>query len=182
MARHRAGGGAALLWRIPGRTPWPPPLPAGPPCSGAPPAACVAMRLQRCLSHNPPAVSLSEAGWVGHCRGTPGTAHSITPAGAPRPPPLPAGPPCSGAPPAACVAMRLQRCLSHNPPAVSLSEAGWVGHCRGTPGTAHSITPAGIPGRTAACRTPLQRRPSCGLRSNALAALPVPPPPYTPPQ
>ena len=83
---------------------------------------------------------------------------------------------CSGAPPAACVAMRLQRCLSHNPPAVSLSEAGWVGHCRGTPGTAHSITPAGIPGRTAACRTPLQRRPSCGLRSNALAALPVPQP------
>ena len=26
-----------------------------------------------------------------------------------------------------------------------LSEAGWVGHCRGTPGTAHSITPAGAP-------------------------------------
>ena len=51
------------------------PLPAGPPCSGAPPAACVAMRLQRCLSHNPPEVSLSESGWVGHCRGTPGTEH-----------------------------------------------------------------------------------------------------------
>ena len=106
------------------------PLPAGPPCSGAPPAACVAMRLQRCLSHNPPAVSLSETGWVGHCRGTPGTAHSITPAGAPGRMPLPAGPPCSGAPPAACVAMRLQRCLSHNPPEVSLSEGAARNACR----------------------------------------------------
>ena len=112
----------------------------------------------------------------------PATPNSAASAGTPWPPPLPAGPPCSGAPPAACVAMRLQRCLSHNPPALSLSEAGWVGHCRGTPGTAHSIAPAGIPGRTVACRTPLQRRPSCGLRSNAIAALPVPPPPYTPPQ
>ena len=78
--------------------------------------------------------------------------------------------------------MRLQHCLSQSPPALPLSEAGWVGHCRGTPGTAHSITPAGIPGCTAACRTPLQRRPSCGLRSNALAALPVPEPSGTAPQ
>ena len=111
--------------------------------------------------------------------------------------------------------------------------------CRGTPAQPSSMTPAGIPGRTAACRMqwrpscasvgasavphppslteghlrrvvggalqrhpwhspqhptgrralacrclpdPLQRRPSCGLRSNALAALPVPQPSCSVPQ
>ena len=67
------------------------PLPAGPPCSGAPPAACVAMRLQRCLSPHHPTPLLSEAGWVGHCTSRPGTAGSTASAGAPwscrRPPP-----------------------------------------------------------------------------------------------
>ena len=156
-------------------------------CLPDPPAAaplteghCVAMgcgTAQRCPTTLLQCPYSEAAGGCAAAEGVLAQPSGMTQAGACLVMMLPAGPLCQRRP--SC-GLRSSALAALPVPQASLqghfSEAGWVGHCRGSAGTAHCITPAGIPGRTAACRAPLQRRPSCGLRSNALAAVPVPQP------
>ena len=146
---------------------------------------------QRCPTAHCYAVSRSEGR---RCRGVrqaavrPGSAwHGVTAVGT-----VPGAPwscRCLPDPPAAaplteghCVAMRCGtalRCPTTLLQCPSREAAGGWGTAEAPPGTAQQHhTDQGIPGRTAACRTPLQRRPSCGLRSNALCSAACPTNPH----
>ena len=157
------------------------------PCCGL----CQGCALQCCLSH-PASLQghFSEGGWVGHCRGSAGTAHCIR-----RPAGIPGRTAAGGSgrqrcgqeclP--ACVCCGLcQGCLcsAHNPPAVSLTE----GHCRRVVGTAEAALAQRIAyaGRQAFLAAPLQGGPAgsgmtrgrlpacvcCGLCQGCLCSAP----------
>ena len=122
--------------------PGPPPSPT--PDSSAPSPACPAQRAPAPPARPPPCTPC-QRGWVGgalhkqpwHSRQHHSCRHPLVHHRR-RPPPT-----AHPLPPAQRSA-RTRRLLHHHP-AHPASEAGWVGHCTSSPGTAGSITSAGTP-------------------------------------
>ena len=143
--------------------PGPPPSPT--PDSSAPSPACPAQRAPAPPAPPPPCTPC-QRGWVGgalhkqpwHSRKHHICRHPLVHRR--RRPPTAAHP----LPPAQRSA-RTRRLLHHHP-AHPASEAGWVGHCTSSPGTAGSITSAGTPRCTAVAdprrQRTLSRLPSAG--------------------
>ena len=135
---------------------------ADPPAASGPLPPALRSAHARRLPYHYPALPLSEAGWVGHCTGRPGIAGSIATAGSPAGAAAADPPAASGPLPPARRTAHAHRLPQHHP-ALPLSEAGWVGHCTGSPSIVGSKPPAACCSPTATPLgglAPARRRPA----------------------